>query len=59
MLSFAVVIFAALIGLLALDRVIIWVLPLITPLLPDEFCGPDGWLIDTRQASGIFDRPKR
>ncbi|MEL6957691.1 MAG: hypothetical protein AAGL89_01920 [Pseudomonadota bacterium] len=55
------VIFAAAcgVGLIALDRILQWVLPKIGHLLPNDYCGPDGWLTDTRAASGIFDRPVR
>jgi hypothetical protein len=59
MLSFAIAFVAAIVGLVVLDRLVMWVLPMIAPLLPNEFCGPDGWLMDTQQASGIFDRPTR
>ncbi len=59
MLVVAMSAFAILAGLIALDRIVMWVLPLIAPSLPTDFCGPDGWLMDTRSASGIFDRPLR
>ena len=58
-MSFAMFVAAALIGLIVLDRLVAWVLPMIAPVLPNDYCGPDGWLMDTRQRSGIFDRPAR
>jgi len=47
---------ACVLGLVVLDRLVAWGLPWLAPLLPNEFCGPDGWLMDTQNASGIFDR---
>ena len=56
-----VVIFAVfgVVGLMVLDRILQWLLPKIGHLLPNEYCGPDGWLTDTRAKFGIFDRPAR
>jgi hypothetical protein len=30
-----------------------------TRILPDDICGPDGWLVDTTDRCGVFDRPSR
>lgn len=27
--------------------------------LPDELCGPEGWLVDTTRRAGVFDRAAR
>jgi len=56
MLSVGLIAVACVNGLLALDRIVGWALQWIAPILPRDYCGPDGWLVDTQQASGIFDR---
>jgi len=33
--------------------------PLLTQLLPADFCGPDGWLIDTTTGRGVLDYGRR
>ncbi len=43
-------------ALFVLERVVAWTIPWIAPLLPNVFAGPDGWLLDTRRAKGVFDR---
>lgn len=59
MLTILIFIAAFVGGLIVLDRVAMWVLPKIARFVPNEYCGPDGWLIDTQSASGIFDRTAR
>lgn len=59
MLGFAIAIVSVVVGLVALDWVIARVLPIVAPFVPKDFCGPEGWLMDTEKASGIFDRPTR
>ena len=59
MLTMVVYVVVFVVGVLVLDQILQWVLPKIGHLLPNDCCGPDGWLTDTRAASGIFDRPAR
>lgn len=56
MLSFGIGAVLVLFGLAVLDRAVAWALPYLAPVLPDDFCGPNGWLLDTQRGTGIFDR---
>jgi hypothetical protein len=47
---------SAMVGVLVLDRVIGWAIRCCAPVLPSDVVGPDGWLMDPRNATGIFDR---
>lgn len=42
-------------AVLIVERLLCWVMRVTAPLLPNEFCGPDGWLLDTERHSGVFD----
>ncbi|MBO6883026.1 MAG: hypothetical protein JJ869_05520 [Marivita sp.] len=42
---------------LALESVLFRILPRLERLLPSDLIGPDGWLADTSNQSGIFDLP--
>lgn len=42
-------------GLFVLDRLILWILRIFAFALPNDVAGPDGWLLDTRHAKGVFD----
>ena len=59
MLIVGLTVVACVVGILAVDRIVSWVLPLVGPILPDVFCGPEGWFVDTQSESGIFDRTSR
>lgn len=43
-------------ALILLDRLMAYALDWLGPMLPDDACGPDGWLRDTRDQTGVFDR---
>jgi hypothetical protein len=45
----------AILGLLVLDRALPMILGLLKPILPDEICGPRGWLLDSENGRGVFD----
>lgn len=45
--------------LLLVERLVCWGVRLSGPLLPDDICGPEGWLIDTDRQCGVFDRVAR
>ena len=45
-------------GCLILDRLIPWAVRRCAPLLPRDLVGPDGWLVDTRNGRGVFDRTR-
>ncbi|MEM1301280.1 MAG: hypothetical protein AAGH17_01760 [Pseudomonadota bacterium] len=47
---------SALAGLFVFDRALSAALSWLAPLLPNDMCGPDGWLIDQKNRSGVFDR---
>ncbi len=59
MLGVGLIVVALVLGLIAFDRLVGWVLPVIGPFMPNDLCGPEGWLMDTQHASGIFDRPAK
>lgn len=42
-------------GLFVLDRLIPWVMRSFASVLPNDIVGPEGWLLDTRDARGVFD----
>lgn len=44
---------------LMLERLICWIVRLAAPILPNDVCGPEGWLIDTDRQCGVFDRIAR
>lgn len=46
----------ALVGLLILDRLITLTIRRLAPFLPRDFVGPDGWLMDTKEGTGVFDQ---
>lgn len=46
---------ASLIGWLALEPVLIRLLPRLERILPRDVIGPDAWLSDTSNQTGIFD----
>lgn len=52
----AIILGSAVVGFIVLDRVIEWTIRCCAPVLPKDMVGPDGWLLDTRNATGIFDR---
>jgi hypothetical protein len=56
MLSFGFGVLIALVGLAVFERLVAWVLPYLVPVLPNDYCGPDGWFMDTKAQSGVFDR---
>jgi hypothetical protein len=47
----------SLVAWLALEPVLFRILPRLERLLPSDLIGPDGWLADTSNQSGIFDLP--
>ena len=47
---------ASIAGLLMLDRVMPTILKALRPVLPNDVCGPDGWLVDLENGRGVFDR---
>jgi len=49
----------AVLAWMAMDWAIFRLLPRLEAWLPDDICGPGGWFCDTRDRSGIFDRPPR
>lgn len=53
--SLALVVLVAF-GVVVFDRLIGWTMRAASPYLRNDFVGPDGWLIDTRSAQGVFDR---
>ena len=56
MLSFGFGVLIALVGLAVFERLVAWVLPYLVPVLPNDYCGPDGWFMHTKAQSGVFDR---
>lgn len=46
-------------GCFVAEKVIVSATALFAPLLPDDICGPDGWLMDTQRGAGIFDKADR
>lgn len=54
--SFFGVMAALLVAWIVLDHVMPRLLRLLGPALPDDVVGRDGWLLDTRAGTGIFDR---
>ena len=44
---------------IVIDRLFCWGLRLCAPFLPDDICGPDGWLVDTENRCGVFDAGSR
>ena len=55
----AIAVIALLVYWLVIEPVIRRLLPMCAGYLPDDMCGPGGWLIDTTGRGGIFDRPTR
>lgn len=55
MLTLMVAAVATIAGLFALDRLIPWAMRSFASVLPNDVVGPDGWLLDTRDAKGVFD----
>ncbi|MFZ5963653.1 hypothetical protein ACOXXX_11925 [Thalassococcus sp. BH17M4-6] len=53
--SLAVVAIAVIAIDLMIGRAILW----LSPILADDVAGPDGWLLDTQGAKGVFDRRPR
>lgn len=47
----------ALLVWLALEPLLFRLLPRLERLVPSDLIGPDGWLADTSNKSGIFDLP--
>lgn len=47
---------AAIVGLIVFERTLGAALSWLEPYLPNDFAGPDGWLVDTKHRCGIFDR---
>lgn len=45
----------ACVAVVAMERVIGWVVRWAAPILPNDIAGPDGWLIDTQRNCGVFD----
>ncbi|WP_323767570.1 hypothetical protein [Marinovum sp.] len=46
-------------AVMVVDQALLRTLPLLGRFLPDDVCGPDGWLIDTVNNTGIFDLQSR
>jgi hypothetical protein len=55
MLTMMIAVVLTIAGLFALDRLIPWVIRSFASVLPNDIVGPDGWLLDTRDARGVFD----
>jgi hypothetical protein len=47
----------ALVAWLALEPVLVRLLPRLERLVPSDLIGPDGWFCDPANKSGIFDLP--
>ena len=55
MTTFAFSVIAAIAAFIVLERLIGVGMRWGAPLLPDDICGPDGWLVDTKARKGVFD----
>jgi hypothetical protein len=58
MLTLVVAAVSTIAGRFALDRLIPLVVRSLESVLPNDLVGPDGWLLDTREAKGVFDRTR-
>lgn len=57
--SAAIVAVTLVVAAICLEYVLRTVLRAGTRILPNDICGPDGWLVDTTRRCGVFDRPSR
>ena len=56
MLSVAMAVVAAIAAVFFLDVLIGRTMRLTARIWPNDFAGPDGWLVDTQRGAGVFDR---
>ncbi len=55
-LFWTMLIVALFVGPYVFDMIVHWSLRLMARYLPSDIAGPDGWLVDTRARTGVFDR---
>ncbi|WP_425100528.1 hypothetical protein [Tropicibacter sp. S64] len=56
---FGVWVGSALGGLLVLEQALGVLFRRAAGWLPDDLCGPEGWLVDTTRRAGVFDKTAR